>query len=197
MANFLNRIGLVRPNTMIGEGAAAEVTAPPPTLFQPTIIRTEYDETWQHARLLKYYVEFEEYMKASRASGMPDTLIKMGGSPNPLPKRKENYSRRRSANIAIHVTPQEKNMIRTKAERAQMTVTDYIIKTVEDDEIVVCDELVPLLIELKRIGNNINQIAYKANCGVIVAVEMTETKQELAQIREQIEKIARKIYGNS
>lgn len=197
MANFLNRIRLIRQNTKTGDGAVAEVAAPPQTLSQPTIIPTKYDESRQRARLIKYYIGIEEYMKASRASGMPDTSITLGGSPNPLPNRKENYSRRRSANIAIHVTPQEKNMIRTKADRAHMSMTDYIISAVRDDEIMVCDGLVPLLIELKRIGNNINQIAYKANSGIIVAVEMTETRQELAQIREQIEKIARKINGNS
>ena len=43
-----------------------------------------------------------------------------------------------------------------------MTLTDYIIKCSRDTKITVTD-LSEVLVELKRIGNNINQIARKIN----------------------------------
>ena len=43
-----------------------------------------------------------------------------------------------------------------------MTLTEYILKSSLQSEIKVID-LQPLLVELKRIGNNLNQITRKIN----------------------------------
>ena len=43
-----------------------------------------------------------------------------------------------------------------------MTLTDYLIECSRNTDITVTD-LSEVLVELKRIGNNINQIAKKAN----------------------------------
>ncbi len=43
-----------------------------------------------------------------------------------------------------------------------MTLTDYLIQCSRDTQITVTD-LSEMLVELKRIGNNLNQIARKAN----------------------------------
>ena len=44
------------------------------------------------------------------------------------------------------------------SKKAQLTLTEYILKSSLKSEIKVVD-LQPLLVELKRIGNNLNQIA--------------------------------------
>ena len=49
-----------------------------------------------------------------------------------------------------------------KAKQAQMTLTDYLIECSRNTEITVTD-LSEVLVELKRIGNNLNQIARKIN----------------------------------
>ena len=43
-----------------------------------------------------------------------------------------------------------------------MSLTDYLIQCSRDTQITVTD-LSEMLVELKRIGNNLNQIAQKAN----------------------------------
>lgn len=43
-----------------------------------------------------------------------------------------------------------------------MSLTDYLIQCSRDTQITVTD-LSEMLVELKRIGNNLNQIARKAN----------------------------------
>ena len=197
MAGFLNKIGLGRTSIRKDGGTVTDVAAPSQSFPFPSVYLLKSDTDQQRMRLMNYYVGFDRYMKASRASGTPDTLKESGGSPNPLPKQGENYTRKRSSNLSIHVTPQEKNMIRRKAQQANMTMTDYIISAIQGNEIIVCDGLIPLFVELKRIGNNVNQIAYKVNSGVVRAVGLRETQQELNKISERIEEIARKINGNS
>ena len=49
-----------------------------------------------------------------------------------------------------------------KAKKAQMSLTDYLIACSRKTTIKVTD-LSAILTELKRIGNNLNQIARKAN----------------------------------
>ena len=56
----------------------------------------------------------------------------------------------------------KKEEIIAKAKQANMTLTDYLIECSRNTEITVTD-LSEVLIELKRIGNNLNQIARKAN----------------------------------
>ena len=70
--------------------------------------------------------------------------------------------RKRNQTISIRLTPTEKKEIITKAKQAQMTLTDYLIECSRNTNIKVTD-LSEVLVELKRIGNNLNQIARKAN----------------------------------
>ena len=71
-------------------------------------------------------------------------------------------NRKRNQTISIRLTPTEKKEILAKAKQAQMTLTDYLIECSRNTDITVTD-LSEVLVELKRIGNNLNQIAKKAN----------------------------------
>ena len=71
-------------------------------------------------------------------------------------------NRKRNQTISIRLTPTEKKEITAKAKQAQMTLTDYLIECSRNTDIKVTD-LSEVLVELKRIGNNINQIARKVN----------------------------------
>ncbi|WP_442974896.1 plasmid mobilization protein [Ruminococcus sp.] len=70
--------------------------------------------------------------------------------------------RKRNQKLSIRLTPTEKKEILAKAKQAQMTLTDYLIECSRNTNITVTD-LSEVLVELKRIGNNLNQIAKKAN----------------------------------
>ena len=60
------------------------------------------------------------------------------------------------------MTAEEKKEIAAKAKQAQMSLTEYLIDCSRKTTINITD-LSAILAELKRIGNNINQIARKAN----------------------------------
>ena len=71
-------------------------------------------------------------------------------------------NRKRNQTISIRLTTEEKKEIVAKAKQAQMTLTDYLIECSSNTDITVTD-LSEVLVELKRVGNNLNQIARKIN----------------------------------
>ena len=74
-------------------------------------------------------------------------------------------NRKQAETLTIRLTKTEKEMIRKKAKKAQLSVTDFFFSISLRTEIHVAENIKPLLIELKRIGNNINQITMKINAG--------------------------------
>ena len=81
------------------------------------------------------------------------------------------------------MTQSEKSAIYKKSKKAQLTLTEYILKSSLQTEIKVVD-LQPLLVELKRIGNNLNQITRKINCGAVNSYNFSK-----------VIAMQRKIYG--
>ncbi len=77
--------------------------------------------------------------------------------------------RRRNETLTVRLTRTEKANIIAKAKRANMNLTEYILAISKQTEIILPPDTAPIVIELKRIGNNLNQIAAKVNSGVAYA----------------------------
>lgn len=75
--------------------------------------------------------------------------------------------------MSIRLTQSEKSAIYKKSKKAKLTLTEYILKSSLQTEINVVD-LQPLLVELKRIGNNLNQITRKINSGAFCSYNFEE-----------------------
>lgn len=75
--------------------------------------------------------------------------------------------------MSIRLTQSEKSAIISKAKKSKLSLTEYILKSSLQTEIKVVD-LQPLLVELKRIGNNLNQITRKINSGVFNSYNFSE-----------------------
>ncbi|MEY8312759.1 plasmid mobilization relaxosome protein MobC [Oscillospiraceae bacterium 42-9] len=99
-------------------------------------------------------------------------------------------NRKRAETLTIRLTKAEKEMIQKKAKKAQLSVTDFLVATSLRTEIHVAEDIKPLLIELKRIGNNINQITMKINAGVFHSAEFSEVIQGQRMLYEQLLRIA-------
>lgn len=84
-------------------------------------------------------------------------------------------NRKRNALIKIRVTATEK--ARFDAEYAKSGLSsraDFIAALMRDKPVVVVNDLMPVLAELRRQGNNLNQIAHKLNAeGDINSATMT------------------------
>lgn len=70
-----------------------------------------------------------------------------------------------------------------------MTLTEYILESSFQTEIKVID-LQPLLVELKRIGNNLNQIARKINSGALNSYNFGEMIAMQRKIYDAIIKLS-------
>lgn len=85
-------------------------------------------------------------------------------------------------NYAFRVTEKDLDAIKSKAKKAKMTVTDYITKAALGKEIVIIDGLPEIVSQLKKIGNNLNQLTMLSHQGVINTVKLDETEETLTAI---------------
>ncbi len=85
-----------------------------------------------------------------------------------------------------------KNDIEAKAKKANLSLTDYISIMNDIKPIYVCEDVKPMLTQLRRIGNNINQIAEKINAKAVRAVNFQEMVDELKIMNDRLCEIARK-----
>lgn len=111
-----------------------------------------------------------------------EPVKKKGGRP-PSPKKRDKK-------INLYVTALEELAIKKRAERAGLNLSDYCRQIVLSGQAQV--RLTPaentLLNEATRLGNNLNQIAHKANADGIrsIAFEAQRLLKQLSQILDPV-----------
>lgn len=93
---------------------------------------------------------------------------------------------RKTERIEIRLTPEEKARIINNSIKAKTTISDYMIRSATNNEIVVIDNLDELINQLRKLGNNINQLTKLANGRVITCVELEGVKKELSRIWQSL-----------
>jgi len=73
-----------------------------------------------------------------------------------------------------------------------MTITKFILSSCLKDKIVVINGLDKIDVELRRIGNNINQLTKLANEGVITTINLKELRMEVINIWQLLKQLAQK-----
>ena len=101
-------------------------------------------------------------------------------------------NRKRNQTLTIRVTAAEKDAIVRNAAKARMSLTDYIVASSLLTEIHVAEDTRPLLTELKRIGNNLNQISTKINAGAFQSYNF----QDVIEMQRCIYKALLRIGGS-
>ena len=91
--------------------------------------------------------------------------------------------------INLRVSDEADTLIRNKAKKANMTITDYVIKCATSKKIANYDGLKELTTQVKKLGNNLNQLLILARQGKIQTVYLDETQTELAKIHDELSKI--------
>lgn len=71
-----------------------------------------------------------------------------------------------------------------------MNITEFIIASADNAVIKAPEDLRPVVSQLKRIGNNINQIAVKVNSGAVYSVNFDEVIEMQNKIYEKVFEIA-------
>ena len=73
-------------------------------------------------------------------------------------------------------------LIREKAKSAGISLTDYIILCAINKKVINYDGLKELTTQIKKLGNNVNQLLILSRQGKIKTVNLTATQIELKKI---------------
>ena len=72
-------------------------------------------------------------------------------------------SKNRTERLQLRVSSEEKEAITQKAADANMSISDYIVALSEGKKVIDIRKIAQLILEVRRIGVNVNQIAAVAN----------------------------------
>lgn len=92
-------------------------------------------------------------------------------------------NRKRTKQIVIRMTEEEFSKVKIQVEKSGMKQQEYLIKAITEKPIINTDGIKELVPELKRVGNNLNQLSRNANEGYIVgSSEIAEMQKELGEV---------------
>ncbi len=94
--------------------------------------------------------------------------------------------------INIRLTEKEKSIIELKAKKLNMTITKFIVSSCLKDKIVIVNGLDKVDTELRRIGNNINQLTRLANEKIITVIDFKELRMEVNHIWQLLKQLVQK-----
>ena len=94
--------------------------------------------------------------------------------------------------INIRLTEKEKSIIEVKAKKLNMTITKFIISSCLKDKIIIVNGLDKVDTELRRIGNNINQLTRLANEKIITVINLKELRMEVNNIWQLLKHLVQK-----
>ena len=90
----------------------------------------------------------------------------------------------KSKRFNFRVTDTMDALIRKNAAAAGMSITDYVILCAIDKKVINYDGLRELTAQVKKLGNNVNQLLILSRQGRINTVNLTSTQEELRKIYE-------------
>ena len=84
--------------------------------------------------------------------------------------------------LSCRVTPEQRKIIEEKAYSSYRTPSMYLRDCALDKKIIVVKGVDELTSELRKIGNNLNQLTRAVNSGFAYEVDLRETREEVARI---------------
>lgn len=102
-------------------------------------------------------------------------------------------NRTRPKQIVIRLTEEEFAKVKAQVEKSGLKQQDYLIRAITNKPITNTDGLKELVPEIKRVGNNLNQLSRKANEGYVIGVEQLEqAKKELSEVWQSLKQFIQK-----
>lgn len=102
-------------------------------------------------------------------------------------------NRTRPKQIVIRVSEEELAQIKEKVEQSGKSQQQYIIEALTQSKIVNLDGIKELYPEIKRIGNNLNQIAKALNGSAYYSYSLiTQNQKELEKIWQLLKQYLQK-----
>ena len=95
--------------------------------------------------------------------------------------------------ISTRVTPEQREIIEEKAYSSYRTPSMYLRDCALDKKIIVISGVDEVANELRKIGNNLNQIAREVNSGYLYEVNLTKTRKELKRIWQLLNSLTQEV----
>jgi len=97
----------------------------------------------------------------------------------------------RPKQILIRVSESEFKAIKLKVSESKIKQNEYLLRCLLDKNIIVIDGLREITVELKRIGNNVNQITKSVHQGNNNP-DLSEVNEELKDIWQSLRQLIRR-----
>ena len=88
--------------------------------------------------------------------------------------------------LSFRVTPEEKEKIVEKAFSSYREPSMYLRDCALNKRIVVVPGADAVAAELRRIGNNLNQLTREVHAGFVSEINLTETREELKAVWQSL-----------
>ena len=127
---------------------------------------------------------------------MCHTFAPIWGRPqSPTKNLKKQMGRKRNNSIGIWLSDRELESLKTRISKTPLNQSTFIRKCLLDREMTVIPGMRDLTIEIKRIGNNLNQITRAVNEGslTIISDDLKYVKEDLKTVWEKIFESLKKI----
>ena len=105
-----------------------------------------------------------------------------------IPKNKMIFMKTQTKTeiISMRVTPEQREIIEEKAYSSYRTPSMYLRDCALDKKIIVVKGVDEVANELRKIGNNLNQLTRAVNSGYVREVDLTATREEVAKIWQSL-----------
>ena len=95
--------------------------------------------------------------------------------------------------ISTRVTPEQRENIEEKAYSSYRTPSMYLRDCALGKKIIVISGVDDVANELRKIGNNLNQIAREVNSGYCYEVDLRETREEVARLWQSLNSLTQEV----
>lgn len=119
-----------------------------------------------------------------------------GSRAKPIPLyffRKEVIVLSKDLILSTRVSAEEKEIIERKALESYRTVSNYLRDCALEKKIVSVRGLDEIAAELRRIGNNINQLTRAVNAGQAYEIDLRRTQGRLGDIWQSLNSLTRAV----
>ncbi len=136
-----------------------------------------------------------KYEMPASHSAVRRTLAGRGEPRAPLKNRTKegDTMRKRNRTITIRCNDDEYQRIHRKAERHNLSLSDFVLRSALDKKIVVVDGLDEVAKQQKAIGRNLNQIAMLAHEGRLHSVRLDELVEQHKAATQAVCDIAKEV----
>ena len=95
-------------------------------------------------------------------------------------------SQQKTELLSFRVTPEEKEKIIEKAFTSYREPSMYLRDCALNKQIIVVPGADAVAVELRRIGNNLNQLTREVHAGFVSEINLTETREELKAVWQSL-----------